>query len=96
MPLLYPTACEKSRVFWRVYTLLTIFLCEEVVRRGGGVLRGAAVWLGVLLLASPMGDIGLLLGFIRKLRLALVVCYGFLNEEYRIALVDLIPPRGGA
>ena len=40
VPLLYPTACKKSRVFWRVYILLTISLREGVVRRDGGVLNG--------------------------------------------------------
>ena len=33
--------------------------------------------------------------FIRKLRYALVGFFVFLNEEYLIALVDLITPRGG-
>ena len=35
-------------------------------------------------------------GLLRKLRWAFAACFGFLNEEYLIALVDFIPPRGGA
>ena len=74
MPLLYPTACEKSRAFWRVYTLLTIFLCEEVVRRGGGVLRGLRFGLGCFYWLHQWGISDCFCGGYKELCFALVFC----------------------
>ena len=43
-----------------------------------------------------MGNTTSLFGISKETAFAFDGCIGFLNEEYLIALVDFIPPRGGA